>query len=625
MENGAYQSILKVIAVILVLVILAHITMWLFVPVIELYMRVTYEPETVNDPLFFKDLYKNPKAILELIKQPRIRSAWLKIYIFTLILTAAVIIALVRNDRSQIVYKPNDGTHGTANWLSAKEAKEVVGVGINKGIIFGRKAPEGILDIFLPRPTITLPPKSYFNRNVAVFGASGSMKSRSYVRNNILQMASEGHSIIVTDPKGELFQDTSLLLEELGYNVKAFNLSNMTHSDRWNPIAEVKDDIDAQLFAEVVIANTKMPGSKGGDQFWDRGEQNLLKALVMYVVCEYPESERNLASVYSLLASSSPKYVDKIFDSLPPNHPAKMPYNIYAQANETVRTGTIIGLGTRLQVFQNNLVQRLTETSDIDITLPGKEKCAYFAIIPDTDTTFDFLAGLFFSFLFIKLTKYADLNGGRCDNDVYFLLDEFPNIGAIPDFTKKISTIRSRGLHSSVIFQNIAQLKNRYPNDAWQEIIGNCDSRLFLGATDYATAEFVSDLLGETTVEDAAYSRRAGIEGLFDFGKITKRASKRNLLNPDEILRLPHKNAILILRGQKPILLEKMDYTQHPLSKRLKPRKIKDYNPEWARSFTERVDFTPANRKPIMRPKIEEETTIENKKDEIGQMPNAFW
>ena len=469
--------------------------------------------------------------------------------------------------------------------MTVQEAKKVLGIGTNKGLILGR----------IGSKVVTLPPDTFLNRNVAIFGSPGSMKSRAYIRTNILQLAKEGQSMVITDPKGEIFRDMAEFLKNRGYTVKVFNLVNMKHSDRWNPIETIQDDIDAQLFVEVIISNTKAASTKAGDPFWDRAEQNLLKALALYVAMEYPEHERNLASVYSLLASAEPKAVDSVFKTLPNSHPAKMPYNIYAQANEQVRTGVIIGLGTRLQVFQNKLVQKITETSDIDLELPGKQKCAYFCISSDTDSTFDFLAGLFFSFLFIKLTRYADMNGGSLNPNVYFLLDEFPNIGAIPDFTKKISTMRSRGIHSSVVFQNISQLKNRYPNDAWQEIIGNCDTRLFLGCTDVATAQFVSDLLGQATVEAKTHRKHAGLEGIFDFGDISISAQKRPLLTPDEILRLDHKNTIVILRGQKPLMIEKMDYTRHPLAKEIKPAPITEYIPEWTKEETKEPETKPAN------------------------------
>lgn len=550
---------------------------WLFVPIVRMYMALKGYNGVGNMPdlSFVKTMYANPLLDFKALADKRILTGYLIMSFIVAVITAALIVIARESgvNTAGVEYLKDNGTHGTANWMTESEARKVLGIGTNRGLIFGK----------INGRTVTLHEKTYFNRNVAVFGASGSMKSRSYVRTNMLQLAKEGKSMVVTDPKGELFNDMARFLRDMGYDVKLFNLVNMTHSDRWNPIAEVKDDIDAQMFTEVVIANTKVIGSKSGDPFWDRAEQNLLKALVLYVVCEYPEENKNLASVYALLASGDSKKVDDIFDTLPAGHPAKMPYNIYAQANETVRTGVVIGLGTRLQVFQNRLVQKLTEVSDIDLTQPARKKCAYFCISSDMDSTFDFLAGLFFSFLFIKLIRYADMNGGRCSPEVYFLLDEFPNIGAIPDFTKKISTIRSRGLHCSVIFQNIAQLRNRYPNDAWQEIIGNCDSRLFLGCTDTATAQFVCDLLGAATVRSVSIRKKAGLEGLFDLGDVSSGTQKRNLLNPDEILRLPPEKAILILRGQKPLMIDKMDYTKHPLAKMIKPEPISMYSPEWAK------------------------------------------
>lgn len=475
-------------------------------------------------------------------------------------------------------YLKEDGTQGTANWMTNDEIKNVIDVGGGRGLIFGSINDKGKSKI------ATLPESSFFNKNVAVFGASGSMKSRSFVRPNIMQIAELGQSMILTDPKAEIFESMSQFLKDRGYTVKVLNLVNMINSDRWNPLSEITDDISAQSFAETVMTNTKAPGTKI-DEFWDKTEMNLLKALVLYVVNENSMEERNLSAVYSMLTLNDSSMIDAIFRVLPQVHPAKMPYNIYSQASENVRTGVVIGLGSKLQVFQNSLVQELTAISDINLALPKKEKCAYFCITSDMESTFDFIAGLFFSFLFIKLTKYADYEPKEGQKDVYFILDEFPNIGSIPDFTKKISTMRSRGISSCVIFQNIAQLKNRYPNDGWSEIIGNCDSRLFLGATDITTAEFVSKLLGTTTVRDTSISKAAGLEGITDAGKITSRTSKRNLMNPDEILRLPNKNEILILRGQKPILLDKMDYTKHKLLKDIKPIKVRDYRPEWVQIY----------------------------------------
>ncbi|PJI10416.1 conjugal transfer protein TraG [Clostridium sp. CT7] len=534
------------------------------------------------------DMYKNPlRSFSMLACDNTVRKGFLlEFLLFTISLV--VIYFFFRNmeiggEQSGVNYLKDNGTQGTANWMSAKEADMVLGIGTEKGLVFG-SIKDGIRS-----KMVTLSPDTFFNKNIAVFGASGSMKSRSFVRPNIMQIAELGESMILTDPKAEIFESMSQFLKNKGYNVKALNLVNMVNSDRWNPLNEVTDDISAQSFAETVMANTKAPGARQ-DEFWDKTEMNLLKALVLYVVKENPKEERNLSAVYSMLALNDPSTIDAVFGALSPSHAAKMPYNIYSQASENVRTGVVIGLGSKLQVFQNKLVQDLTCKSDINLTLPKKEKCAYFCITSDMESTFDFIAGLFFSFLFIKLVKYADYAVKEGQKDVYFILDEFPNIGAIPDFTKKISTMRSRGISSCVIFQNIAQLKNRYPNDGWSEIIGNCDSRLFLGATDIITAEFVSKLLGTATVNDVSLSKSAGFEGMMDFGKITNRTVKRNLMNPDEILRLPNEKEILILRGQKPLILDKMDYTKHRLSKFMRPIKVSDYKPEWTQKYFEEID-----------------------------------
>lgn len=565
-------------------------SVWLFVPLVKLHNA--YKGYVIGmqppDTSFLKTMYTNPLLSFKALTEPGVIGEWFVITVLSAILLAALIFMLKEAEYEQkgVKYLKEDGTHGTSGWMTEKEAhrirvfnKKILGIGINKGLIFGT----------LNGREVTLHPEAPLNRNVAIFGSPGSMKSVAYVRTNILQLAQEGQSMVITDPKGELFKDMAQFLRDRGYNVKLFNLVNMAYSDRWNPLDVIVDDIDAQTFADVIIANTQVTATKSGDPFWDRAEQNLLKALALYVAREYPPNERNLASVYSLLAHPEPRKIDMIFKSLPNGHPAKMPYNIYSQANETVKTGVVIGLGTRLQVFQNKLVQKLTEVSDIDLELPGKEKCAYFCIISDMDSTFDFLAGLFFSFLFLKLIRYADMYGqnGQCNPNVYFLLDEFPNIGAIPDFTKKLATMRSRGVHSSIVFQNIAQLKNRYPHDAWQEIIGSCDSRLFLGCTDVATAQFVSDLLGTATVEARSKTKEAGLEGVFDFGRVTTSVQKRNLLNPDEIIRFDPEKAILILRGQKPLQIKKMPYTQHPLARFIKPMPVSSYTPEWSKEFRE--------------------------------------
>jgi type IV secretion system protein VirD4 len=427
---------------------------------------------------------------------------------------------------------------------------------------------------------IVLPPEARGNRNVAVLGPPGSGKSRAYVRNNLFQAVKSGWSVIVTDPKGELTRDFRQFFEDQGYKVRVFNLVSMINSDRWNPLSEVTTDIDAQMFCEVVISNTNAPGRKSGDPFWDRAETNLLKALALYCVNELPSDERNMGSLYKILASGDSKYLDTIFGVLPYDHPAKMSYNIYAETSPQVRSGVIIGLGTRLQVFQNALVRSLTETSDIDLIEPGKEKCAYFCIVSDMDHTFDFLASLFFSFLFINLTRHADRSGGELQIPTNFLLDEFCNIGHIPDFPKKISTMRGRGIACSVIFQSIGQLMSFYPDMEWETIMADCDSWLVLGVKDVTSAKYISDHMGVGTIETTSHSKSVG--KILDLGKDTKRFEKRNLLNPDEITRMDRNEAILSAFGLKPLKLTKMDYTKHPMSGLLKPSPVSEYDPGWA-------------------------------------------
>lgn len=479
------------------------------------------------------------------------------------------------NERN-LIYS-DKGTYGTAGYMTQKEMQSVLSLedpGKTEGIILGRKENKAIC----------LPAQTRMNRNIAVYGASGSMKSRAFARNMIFQCVKRGESIIVTDPKAELYGDMTEYLKQNGYQVRDFNLVSPKHSDSWNCLKEVEgQELMAQLLSDVIIKNT---GSEKGDHFWDNSEQNLLKALVLYVDQCYPEESRNIGEVYKLLTLNSEEVLNKLFDMLPISHSAKAPYNIFKQAGDNVRSGIIIGLGTRLQVFQNKLIRSITSYNEIDLVLPGKEKCAYFCITSDQDTAFDFLSSLFFSFLFIKLVRFADNYGkeGKLAIPVTFLLDEFPNIGKIPDFTKKISTIRSRNISVSVIFQNVAQLENRYPNNQWQEILGNCDTQLFLGCTDAMTAEFISDRTGEVTVGVNSHSKSLNTWRVSDYTpeyKETSSTGKRKLLTPDEVLRIPLEEALIILRGQKVLRVHKFDYSLHPESKKLIPCSASNHVPKW--------------------------------------------
>lgn len=483
------------------------------------------------------------------------------------------------------------GTYGTSGFMSRKEMKKVLRLVDNvtrtKGIILGK----------IDGKAVCLPENTRMNRNVAVYGASGSMKSRAYVRNAVFQCVARGESMILTDPKSELYEDMAIYLEDNGYTVRMFNLVNPENSDSWNCLCEIDgQETMAQIFADVIIQNT---GTGKGDRFWDNCELNLLKALILYVEQGFPPESKNIGQVYKLLTMSSEKELNSLFDLLPVSHPAKVPYCIYKQASDTVRSGVIIGLGSRLQIFQNKIIRQITSYDEIDLTLPGREKCAYFCIISDQDHSFDFLSSLFLSFVFIKLVRYADKYGknGQLPTPVHILADELGAAsGTIADLSTKISVIRSRRLSMSCIFQNLPQMQNRYPFNQWQEIIGNCDTTVFLGCTDPITAEFISNRTGIASVSVSSEAKQLNSWRVSDYTpeyRQTKSIGKRAVLTPDEVLRLSLDEELIILRGQKVLKAEKFDYTLHPESKKLVPRKAASHIPGWREMEMEERDYTP--------------------------------
>ena len=411
------------------------------------------------------------------------------------------------------------GTYGTAGYMPDRERSHVLKedrqIRDVDGIILGQD---------LKRDTIiSLPKDSRLNRNIAVCGSQGSMKSRAFARNMILQCVRRGESMFLTDPKSELYEDTAAYLKEQGYTVRQWNLISLDHSDAWDCLAEIDGGGLIDTFVDVVIRNT----TDKFDHFYDNTEMDLLKALCLYVYHEYEEENRTFAEAYKLLINQSLEALDGIFDRLPTSHPAKGPYRLFSKA-EKVKGNAVLGLGTRLQIMQNEKVQKITSYSEIDLTLPGKEKCAYFCITSDQDSTYDVLATLFVSFLCIKLVRFADSQPDRkLPVTVHFILDEFPNIGVVPDFKKKLATARSRGLGMSIIFQNIPQLQNRYPDGQWEEILGGCDISLFLGCNDMTTATYYSERSGDVTVGVSSVRKNLLCTGLFrnQFRRKTKTAA----------------------------------------------------------------------------------------------------
>lgn len=314
------------------------------------------------------------------------------------------------------------------------------------------------------------------------------------MKKKLENLALQGKNVVCTDPKGELFGITSEIFEKEGYDVKVFNLVNPEHSDGIDIFRFIEKEIDAQVFAQVVVSTTQNAGKKG-EEFWQNTQENLLKALLLHIKFEVEdERKKNMRYLNSILASGDINKIDEVFSHS--KGITKIAYNIYAQASDTIKQSTITGLATKLQIFQLNEIASITERNDIDFTDLNNKKMIIYCIISDMDTTMSFLNSLFFSFLFIKTIRQADRNEEkRLKRHLCIFLDEFANIGQIPDFQQKLSTIRSRSISAVIVCQHIAGLKALYPDDVWQGLIGNCDIKVIMGTNDLLTAQYISETL----------------------------------------------------------------------------------------------------------------------------------
>jgi len=379
-----------------------------------------------------------------------------------------------------------DGTHGTSGFMKRRDMDAILEYGevsrLNGTILGKIKDDPGDSDRFADY--VTPKPNNGLNEHIMVFGASGAGKSRGFVKPFILQCAARKESLILVDPKGEFYESMSAFLRADGYEVRAFNLLDMTNSDGWNIIADIETDKNlVQTMAEVIIRNTSNANER--QDFWEKAELNLFMALIHYIqgLKKYggtgellPIEQRSLGAIYRMLSGDSFAQIEQTMAALPATHPAKAPYGIFKLANRQIWGNIAIGLGNRLSVFQNELVDKITKYNEIDLELPGRKPCAYFCVISDQDSSLEFLSSLFFSTLFVRLTNYARRHGdnGRRPVKVNVCLDEFCNIGKILDFKKIISTVRSRNINCQVIIQSAAQLSDRYEKKEWEEIIGNC-------------------------------------------------------------------------------------------------------------------------------------------------------
>lgn len=494
-----------------------------------------------------------------------------------------------------------DGTHGSSGFMSPKEMEAVLdmdGAADATGTIIGkrRERPD---DGDEYAKYLSVKKGAGLSDHAIVFGATGSGKSRGYVIPFIFQAAKRGESVIIVDPKGELFERTSeYLRSERGYTTRIFNLLDPECSDGWNSFADIESNPNlVDSIAEVIIKNTSNVSER--QDFWEKAEKNLLQALMHYVQSQeapgtgrlLPIERRSLGAIYRMLSDESFADLDRRFDALPKGHPARAPYGIFKLANRQIWGNIAIGLGNRLSTFQNPQMDKITSYNDIDLTLPGREPCAYYCVISAQDSQYEFLSSLFFSCLFTRLTDYArrEGDGGRLPVCVNFLLEEFCNIGKLVDFKKQLAVLRGFNINCQVVVQSVAGLADRYEKKEWEEIISHCDTTICLGVNDLMTAQYISDKCGNVTIR--VDNNQMPLMPLFSpvysstrpYSQ-TRSNTQRALMMPDEIMRLDNKKCIVLLRGQKPLLLDKITPEEFPAHSRLRHVKIKDYAPEWRRS-----------------------------------------
>lgn len=451
----------------------------------------------------------------------------------------------------------SDIEHGSSDWSQKGEQYRVLSK--NKGIILAE-------DNYLPLD-------KRGNVNVLVVGGSGSGKSASYSIPNAYQCLG---SYVFTDPKGELYDRTAGYLKSKGYEIKVLNLVRPQYSDGYNPLMHIASELDVDVIANTIIKGQKTDGG-GSDPFWDDSAEMLLKALIYYLIATRPEEEQNLASCAELVraanAKSGTNLLSELIGQLPYDHPARMNYKSIEIASEKTYSSILSTLQSKLGKFDSKDIAELTSTDTINFEEIGSKKTAVYVISSDTHTAYDFLLTIFFSQMIQQLYDYADQNGGKLKERTYFILDEFANIGRIPDFDKKISTSRSRGISFSVILQNIDQLEAVYEK-SYETIMGNCDTHVFLGSNSFKTVEYFSKALGEKTIERDSISINRDRQNWKTGKSVSDQVMARALMTPDELRRLDNDLCIIFEKGIKPVKAQKYYYFKHPMAKEMERLEI---------------------------------------------------
>lgn len=407
------------------------------------------------------------------------------------------------------------------------------------------------------------------NLLTVVVGGSGAGKTRFYAKPNLMQANT---SFVVLDPKGENLRDTGHLLEEKGYEVRVLDLINMEKSHCYNPFMYLKDDNDVQRLVTNLFKATTPKGSQSNDPFWDTAASMLLLALIFYLKYEAPKDEQNFPMVMELLRAGEVREdndeyqspLDELFERLEmrePEHIAVKYYKDYHSGSAKTLKSIQITLAARLEKFNLSSLAALTATDELDLPSLGEKKVALFALIPDNDTSYNFLVSILYTQLFQQLFYLADhKHGGRLPVHVHFLMDEFANVSLPDDFDKILSVMRSREVSVSIILQNMAQLKALFEKQ-WESIVGNCDQFLYLGGNEQGTHKYVSELLGKATIDMNTYGKSTGHSGNYS---TNYQISGRELLTPDEVRMLDNRYALLFIRGERPVMDEKFDILKHP-------------------------------------------------------------
>ena len=449
--------------------------------------------------------------------------------------------------------------HGSAKWGEART--------VNKKYT---QHPKSANKLMTQNVSIGLNAKKHRrNLNTLVCGGSGAGKTRFYCKPNLMQANT---SFVILDPKGEIVRDVGKLLEAKGYEIKVLDLISMEKSHCYNPFVYLRSDNDIQRLVTNLFKSTTPKGSQSNDPFWDTAASMLLLALVFYLHYEAPEDEQNFAMVMEMLRAGAiedeeeprPSPLDNLFSELEyenPEHIALKYYHSYHSGSAKSLKSIQITLAARLEKFNLESLAALTTTDELELETLGEKKTALFALIPDNDTSFNFLVSLLYTQLFQQLFYSADhIHGGSLPVPVHFLMDEFANVSLPDDFDKILSVMRSRSVSVSIILQNLAQLKALFEKQ-WESIVGNCDEFLYLGGNEQSTHKYVSELLGKSTIDTNTYGKSSGRSGNYS---TNYQISGRELLTPDEVRMLDNQYAILFIRGERPVLDFKYDILKHP-------------------------------------------------------------